>query len=199
MKIKLVTLILCSLFFFAKAQEKNLTYVFQWHAGLANLNYKNVNNALQSGFNLNIISQRKLHFNFGYQYILGENVKDDDLYSDPKTFYYNRQIQQSQINGMLGYPILSIKRFNVLLQTGLSLNFIKHSYVNNIYYKEIFPNSPLILVSESTFEKKFQLGNISNISSSIRLNKFSPGIGLQYQIQKAYKFFSTALFLNYTL
>jgi hypothetical protein len=185
--------------FILKAQDETKKISTQFIGGLAKLNHLGINNALQTGFSLEIQTKKWLLYNIGYQYILGASIKADDLNFLSKTFNYNSHVQQSQFNGLVGVNILNYKKIGINVHTGLSLNFLKQSFVNNIYLKEIVPSWPLQLVSESTFEKKFQVGITSEISTIINLGKFSPGINLQYQFQKEFQFFSPSIFLNYKL
>jgi hypothetical protein len=180
-------------------ETKKQPPTIQIKTGLANVNYKQIKNAIQSGFNLYIPFKSKLSYVIGYDYLLGSHITKDDRSAYPQIFNYNSHLQKSQINGLASYPILNYHRFEILVQTGLSLNFIKQSFVNNIYKKEIFPNEPLVLVSESTFEKKFQIGSTSAIQGRFKFKKVSPGIALQYQFQKEYQFFSPTIFLSYQL
>lgn len=185
--------------FILKAQDETKKISTQFIGGLAKLNHLGINNALQTGFSLEIQTKKWLLYNIGYQYILGASIKADDLNFLSKTFNYNSHVQQSQFNGLVGVNILNYKKIGINVHTGLSLNFLKQSFVNTIYLKEIVPSWPLQLVSESTFEKKFQVGITSEISTIINLGKFSPGINLQYQFQKEFQFFSPSIFLNYKL
>lgn len=185
--------------FILKAQNETKKISSQFIGGLAKLNHLGIDNALQTGFSLKIQTKKRLLYNIGYQYILGASIKADDLNFLGKTFNHNSHVQQSQFNGLVGVNILNYKKIGINVHTGLSLNFLKQSFVNNIYLKQIVPSWPLQLVSESTFEKKFQVGITSEISTIINLGKFSPGINLQYQFQKEFQFFSPSIFLNYKL
>lgn len=168
-------------------------------AGIASINHLRINNAIQTGFSLITPTSKKINYMVAYQYLLGANIKQDDLSIFGKTFNYNSHVQQSQINGLMGFEVLNAPKVTVNIYTGVSLNFLKQSFVDNIYLKEIIPNQPLQLVSESTFEKKFQLGSTSSISTVFNLGRFNPGINLQYQVQKEFQFFSPSLTLNYKL
>ena len=197
---KYVSLLILSLIFSSlKAQENTSTYNLKFNLGISNLNHLRVNDALLTGFSLEIPTKNNLSYKAAYQYFVGANITEDDLNFLGKTFNYNSHVQQSQLNGLVGVNILNYKRLGINVHTGLSLNFLKQSFVNNIYLKEIFPNQPFQLVSESTFEKKFQIGSTTEISTIINLGKFSPGINLQYQFQKEFQFFSPSIFLNYKL
>lgn len=171
----------------------------QFQAGLAHLNYKGIKNAFQTGFALNLSTKGKLRFKMGYDFVLGDKIKKDQLEQDPQIFNYNSQIQQNDLKGLLVYPITRNNFFKINILTGVSFNFLKQSYVNNIYYKEIFPNEPLVLVSESTFEKKFQLAVVSGLEAIFNFRRFTPGLSMQYQIQKEYQFISPSIFVSYKL
>jgi hypothetical protein len=179
--------------------QTNKSYNLKFNLGISNLNHLRVNDALLTGFSLEIPTKKNLSYKAAYQYFVGANIKEDDLNFLNKTFNYNSHVQQSQFNGLVGVNILNYKKIGINVHTGLSLNFLKQSFVNNIYLKQIVPSWPLQLVSESTFEKKFQVGSTSEISTIINLGKFSPGINLQYQFQKEFQFFSPSIFLNYKL
>jgi hypothetical protein len=181
-----------------KAQD-NSHYSISVNLGFANLNYKKVTNAFQTSFSLHLPSKSKITYIIGYGYLLGDWLEKDDRSANPQIFNYNTHLQQSQFNGLLTYPLLSTEKFKLNLNTGISLNFIKQSFVNNIYKKLLFPNYPKILVSESTFNKKFQIGSISSLEASLKFKRVVPGISLQYQIQKEYQFFSPSVFLSFKL
>lgn len=181
-----------------KAQDSS-HYSIKVNLGFANLNHKNVTNAFKTSFSLLLPSKSKITYIIGYEYILGSKISKDDRSRSPQIFNYNTHIQQSQFNGLLTYPLLSTEKFKFNINTGISLNFIKESFVNNIYDKLLFPNNPKILVSESTFNKKFQIGNVSSLEASFKFKRVSPGVSLQYQIQREYQFFSPSFFLSFTL
>lgn len=183
---------------YALAQDNKKRQII-FNTGVANINYKRINNALQTGFSLAIPTNKKINYLISYQYILGANIKEDDLSILGKIFNYNSHVQQNQFMGFIGLNILNTQKINVNILTGLSLNFLKQSYVSNIYLKEIVPNQPFQLVSESIFEKKFQIGSSTVISTLFNTGKLSPGINMQYQFQNEFSFFSPSLILNYKL
>jgi hypothetical protein len=166
--------------------------------GSAYLNYKTVKNAFQVNASLQLNNQKLYFFSLGYQYLLASTFKEDQRNIVASVYNFNTLLQQTAISGQIGKKIIDNKiRINVL--TGIGLCFTNATFVNNIYNKEIFPNNPTVLVSESTYRKTIQPASISSINTSISLNRFSPGFSLQYQLQKEFNSFTPSIFLSYKL
>lgn len=195
-----IFLIIFHLFLLNKvcAQDSS-KYDVQFNLGYSKVNYKDVRSALKTGFSFNLYSKSRLNYQFNFDYILSSKIKTDDRSVFPQFFNYNTHLQQSQFSGLLGYSVINNTFFVLNVKTGTSFIFLKESFVNNIYQKKLYPNLPPILVSGSTFEKKFQLGVVSGLEATFNFKRFSPGLSIQYQIQKEYQFISPSIFVSYKL
>lgn len=174
-------------------------YSVQFNLGYSKVNYKDVRSALKTSFSFNMYLKSRLNYQFNFDYILGSKIKTDDRSVFPQVLNYNTHLQQSQFSALLGYNILNNTFFVLDIKTGLSLIFLKESFVNNIYEKKLYPNLPPILVSESTFARKFQIGSTSCLEATFNFKRLSPGLSIQYQIQKEYQFISPSIFVSYKL
>jgi hypothetical protein len=182
------------------SQAQNLNKIgVKLGVGSSFIKYKTVNNAVSIYTEINFKTSSKLYYALGFQYIVGSNIKEDfrDI-NNRSIFYYNTLLQQNTFNTNIGYSVLD-KKVKINLTTGLGVNFLKASYVENIYLKTLNPNGQPILVSETAFIKKVQIGNITEANIGLGLKKISPGINLKYQIQKEFQFFTPSFYLKYNL
>jgi len=166
-----------------------------WHfgTGLSFINEPQLKTGVNFNTGVDLYVTPKITGIVNVEYMFAANIKQDDVvfrfYNPNKTLSYVR------IDAGLEKTIIKIANLDFAVSTSLALRKRNEAFAS-VFYKQFPLDNAPILVSETNYNSKWQLGNTTVLKARLNFKKMFIGVKSSYQLFAKNSFLSSGVFVG---
>lgn len=145
------------------------------------------------GFNTGISVQATPTLNgiVNIEYMFAADIKQDDIVL--RVYNPNKNLSYVRIDAGVEKTIIKVANLDIGVSTALALRKRNEAFAS-VFYKQFPLDKAPILVSETTYNSKWQLGNTTSVKVRLNFKIIFLGLTSSYQLFDKYSFLSSGIF-----
>lgn len=164
-----------------------------WHvgSGISFINEPQLKTGV--GFNTGISVQATPTLNsiVNIEYMFASSIKQDDIVF--RVYNPNKNLSYVRIDAGVERTIIKVANLDFAVSTSLALRKRNEAFAS-VFYKQFPLDKAPILVSETAYNSKWQLGNTTVIKARLNFKRLFIGINSSYQLFTKNSFLSSGVF-----
>jgi len=125
------------------------------------------------------------------EYMFASSIKQDDIVL--RVYNPNKNLSYVRIDAGVEKTIIKVANLDIGVSTALALRKRNEAFAS-VFYKQFLLDKAPILVSETTYNSKWQLGNTTVIKARLNFKRLFIGINSSYQLFTKNSFLSSGVF-----